>query len=464
MIRIWTCLLLSLLSLAWGQPRSAQVRMDFATEGAPLAIDTMALGQGGLSADTIWEQRLPEIRALQPRVIRLFVQEYFDILPEKGRPNFASLDKSVDLIRSAGAIPLLALAFKPALLFPKVDQDIVEPNDYGEWERLIEQMVKHYQDRGTGVIYWEVGNEPDIGEDGGCPFRFQPDNYVRFYGHTVAAIRRADPKAIVGGPALANWKSPILPALLKAAAEKTVPLDFVSWHIYNSNPLAIRATIDGVKALVAQHQGLSPKYILNEWNMSLSNPVIDPRFQPAFILETIWQMKDGGLDYSCYYHIRDYHVDFDRFSKFMSAKGTSFMSWWWNRMPQFDGLFDYQNTMRPSYFAFKLLSRLGGARMPFESQDPRVHGFLTHDSKYGSYYLLMWNFSEEPVALDVEISNLPVDAPVTRRSLDSMTASNDENQRLRPLPGLKLSKGSTRMKVDLEPFGIEYWEVRPPQR
>ena len=24
-------------------------------------------------------------------------------------------------------------------------------------------------------------------------------------------------------------------------------------------------------------------------------------------------MKDGGLDYSCYYHIRDYHVDPRRF-------------------------------------------------------------------------------------------------------------------------------------------------------
>ena len=31
-------------------------------------------------------------------------------------------------------------------------------------------MVRHYKERGSGIRYWEVANEPDIGEDGGCPY------------------------------------------------------------------------------------------------------------------------------------------------------------------------------------------------------------------------------------------------------------------------------------------------------
>ena len=77
---------------------------------------------------------------------------------------------------------------------------------------------------------------------------------------------------------------------------------------------------------------------LDEWNMSLSHPVRDPRFQPAYVAETAWQMFDAGLDYSCYYHIRDYYVDVNKFSEFMSHKGAAFMARWWNRMPQYDGL------------------------------------------------------------------------------------------------------------------------------
>lgn len=456
-----TLLLLCVLAVGWSQPRSSSITMDLRAEGEPLEIDKMALGQGGLSAETMWGPRLPEIRALQPRIIRLFVQEYFDLLPEKGKPNFAILDESVDLIRAAGAIPLLAIAFKPAVLFPKLDQNIVEPNDYAAWEALIEALVRHYKNRGTGEIYWEVGNEPDIGEDGGCPYLFQPENYARYYEHTVNAVRRADPTAKVGGPALANWKSPILPELLKQASERKLPLDFVSWHIYNSDPLAIRGTIDGVKALLAKHPGLKPELILNEWNMSLSNPVLDPRFQPAFILESIWQMKDAGLDYSCYYHIRDYHVDHPRFAKFMTPAGAANMARWWNRMPQYDGLFDYQNTMRPSYFAFKLLSRLKGLRLPFRSGDPKVHGFLTYGDLYGAYYVVLWNFSEGPVELSVELANVPSQAQVNRRILDAATASNDENQRLRPLERLQLSEGTNQLKLSLEPYGIQYWELLP---
>jgi len=41
-------------------------------------------GQGGLSKEPMWEDRLTEIRALRPRLIRLFIQEYFDLLPARG--------------------------------------------------------------------------------------------------------------------------------------------------------------------------------------------------------------------------------------------------------------------------------------------------------------------------------------------------------------------------------------------
>jgi len=82
--------------------------------------------------------------------------------------------------------------------------------------------------------------------------------------------------------------------------------------------------------------------------MDLQDPPLDPRSNPANLLEVIWQMKDAGLNWSCYYHIRDYHVTYEQFRAFFSPQGASFMTRWWNRMPQFDGLFDYQDRVRPS--------------------------------------------------------------------------------------------------------------------
>ncbi len=459
MTRRIAALFLVLAAVALPQPRTASLTLDFSRSLGPLEIDRFSLGQGGLSEEPMWEERVAEIRALRPRLIRLFVQEYFDLLPAPGRYHFDSLDRSVDLILRAGAKPLMAIAFKPRALFPVVDQDVVEPLDYGQWEELIERLVRHYRERGAGIRYWEVANEPDIGEDGGSPYRFQPASYVRYYQHTAAAIRRADPEAKVGGPALANWKSPILPALLEAAAAGTTPLDFVSWHIYSSNPKQIRGTVEGARALLNKFPGLHPETFLDEWNMSLAKPSRDPRFQPCFVAEVAWQMKEAGLDYSCYYHIRDYQVDRERFARFFSSKGASFMARWWNRMPQYDGLFDFQNTVRPAYFAFKLLSRLGGARLPAVSSDPLVHAFLTADPVLGVHNLLVWNYSAEPVRLKIGARALPEDLTAKRRRLDAAAPSSDENTRLRQVEDRLLGRVGAPVEIELEPYGIEFWSL-----
>src|SRR2546430_14466018 len=103
-----------------------------------------------------------------------------------------------------------------------------------------------------------------MGESGGCPYRFKPESYVRYYQHTAAAILRANPEARVGGPALAGGKSAILPALLNFCDTKKEPLHFISWHIYSSRPRAVRDTIDYAKGLLAENPSLKPETVLDE--------------------------------------------------------------------------------------------------------------------------------------------------------------------------------------------------------
>jgi xylan 1,4-beta-xylosidase len=425
----------------------------------PLTSVKWRWGRGGLSSKPMWDNRVPEIRALHPRVIRLFIQEYFNLLPKRGKYNFDSLDQSIDTILATGAEPLMCICFKPRLLFPEVNHDVVEPRDYKAWEKLITALVKHYKKRGNNIRYWEVGNEPDIGEDGGSPYRFKPDSYVRFYDHTTSAILRADPNARVGGPAVANSRSPILPALVEFCAANGKPLHFISWHIYSSSPHSVRGTISYVKDLLAKYPSLHPETFLDEWNMDLTNPPLDPQFQPCYIAEVIWQMKEGGLDYSCYYHIRDWYVSYDEFAPFMSSQGTAFMTRWWNRMPQFDGLFDYQNRVRPSYFAFKLLSRLQGDRLQTTSSDPAIHALASDDPQLRMQNILLWNFSTNQVKLELTLKSLPKEVRTRHIQLDAAAPSDDENSRLHPDPFHKLPKGDQQITIDLAPYAIHYWSI-----
>jgi hypothetical protein len=439
----------------------ASVRVLFNERQGPLQIDRFALGQGGLSDEPMWDDRVAEIRALRPALVRLFIQEYFNLMPERGRYRFDTLDRSVDTILRAGAWPLMCICCKPRVLFPKVDHDVVEPSDYAEWEGLIEALVRHYKDRGAGIRYWEVANEPDIGESGGCPYRFKPESYTRYYQHTAAAIRRADPQARVGGPALASVGSPILPALLEFVAAGKAPLDFVSWHIYSSDPKAIRGTIETAKRLLGKHPPLKVETFLDEWNMALALPPRDPRVQPCFVAEVAWQMKDAGLDYACYYQIRDYHVRYEQFAPFMSPGGDAFMTRWWNRKTQFDGLFDFQGAMRPTYFTFKLLARLTGERLRLESPHPSVHGFATHDRALGVYSLMLWNYSASPVDADVALENLPANVTAIPLVLDAASPSPEENARLRPEDPLEVKRDQAHLRLRLEPYDIRFWTLEP---
>ncbi|MCW5983112.1 MAG: hypothetical protein KIT09_33795 [Bryobacteraceae bacterium] len=438
------------------QARQANVTVDFDKAAGPLDMTWFALGQGGLSEEPMFADRAAELRALRPRIIRLFIQEYFDLMPSNGRYHWDTLDASVDMILKTGAKPFMSIDFKPPALFPKIDQDITDPTDYAAWEELIYQLVRRYKERGAGIRYWEVSNEPDIGEDGGCPYRFTPENYVRYYKHTVRGVLRADPEARVGGPALANSNSPLLPALLESAERDKTPLHFVSWHIYNSDPLRIRQTIDRTRALIAKYPSVKVETFLNEWNMSLSNPVLDPRFQPCFIAEVAWQMMEGGLDYSSYYHIRDYHIEPEKFARFMSPYGVALMTRWWNQMSQFDGLFDFQNRVRPSYFAFRLLSRLTGERVTLESSDAQVHGFAGYDKDLRRSNVMLWNFSNSPVSVDVALAGVKTKASGKRLTLDATGPSDDENHRLRPDGSFEIGPGAGKMNVSLEPYGVTF--------
>ena len=221
----------------------------------------------------------------------------------------------------------------------------------------------------------------------------------------------------------------------------------------------MRGTIDYVKDLLTQYPSLRAETFLDEWNMDLTNPPLDPRYQPCYVAEVIWQMKDAGLDYSCYYHMRDWYVDFDQFAPFFSPHGTAFMTRWWNRMPQFDGLFDYQNQVRPAYFIFKLLSRLAGEQLRLTSTHPAVHGFATHDAQLRMHNLILWNFSSSPVPLELSFKDLPGDVRIRHIVLDATAASSDENARLRPEPFANLKKGDQHLSLTLEPYAVHYWSL-----
>jgi len=452
---LMSCMMLSTSVSA--QVSGASLTIDFSKDLGPMKIDRFSLGQGGFSSDSMFADRTTEIRALKPRVIRLFVQDYFDLLPAPGKYHFATLDASVDAILKAGATPLLSIVFKPKVLFPRIDQDLVEPTSWKAWESLIQATVSHYKQRNGTGWYWEVGNEWDQTSGGGTPYHMTPAQYTRFYEHTITAIRGADSKALVGGPGQAIFSEPLISALLEFCDKNKIPLDFISWHGYHNDPQWFRQSIDSMHEQLRQHPGLNPQTVqtvIDEWNMDPGDRELDPRLQPAFIAETTYQMIQAGLDLSCYYHIRDYPFDDEAFSKFYPPAYVAEQKRFWDRHPNYLGLFDYQNQARPAYFVFRLLERLTGNQIAVDSASSAVHGLATLDKPLGASSILVWNYSDKAADVSIHLNNIPASATAWRYVLDATGPSNDDTARIRPQSTQKMPKGNGNLSFRLEPWGI----------
>jgi len=374
--------------------------VDTSQSQGSIDLTRYALGQGGFSYEPMIDGVIPQITQLHPQTIRLFVMEFFNIYPRHNEYYYVSFDKAVKAIRATGAKPILCICLKPKVLFPKVDQKVVFPSSWEEWESLIEHLVTHCAASHLDIGYWEVGNEVNIGEPGGGPYLFQPQDYLIYYTHTVNAIRRADPLAKVGGPTLATWDhgpllgedNPILEALIDHCGKGNAPLDFISWHLYDSHPELFRKEIREVRAMLAKYDSLkNVETILDEWNMSLGNPVMDPYFQPAFVLETTYGFFEEGLSRSGYYHIRDWFFDPKLFT-FLSQKGIDSNDHFFNVLPTYLGLFDTEGRMRPAYYALKMLSLMRGEKLAIGGTGTEVKGFAARSQAW--VHVVFWNYPQ----------------------------------------------------------------------
>jgi len=390
-------LLAFLFSPLQGGPDQPLVTLvvDTSQSAGPIDLTRYALGQGGISDQPMISDRVEQIAQLHPQTIHMFLQEYYDLYPAHHQYHWETLDKTLETIRATGAAPIASICIKPRTLYPQINDNIVAPTSYSEWEELIYQLVKHTNvDRKFGIKYWIVSNEGDLGEPGGVPYKFPTTHsYLEYYQHTAHAIHRADPDAKIGGPAPAFAGSPLVDALIEAAGEGKVPLDLLCFHGYTNDPEVYRHMVESMRAKLAKYPSLGHvQTFIDQWNIDLFHPNLDPYFQPAFVLETTRAFYETGLSGSAFFHIRDYFVDETKFTPFLSSPGVANMARWWNEMPQYEGIYDNQDRVRPDYYAFKLLSLIRGQKLSVAGTVPDIHAFAARGGRWVN--VVLWSFPQ----------------------------------------------------------------------
>ena len=154
---------------------------------------------------------------------------------------------------SAGLKPYVEIGFMPKALLIRPDLyptkieanqrvpidagQAYPPKNYDQWRNLVYEWVRHcvrrYGAAEVGSWRWEVWNEPNISYWQGTR-----DEYFKLYDYAVDGVRRALPRALVGGPEQAGGGGKFLRAFLEhclsgrndATGGRGAPIDFISFH------------------------------------------------------------------------------------------------------------------------------------------------------------------------------------------------------------------------------------------
>jgi|GEM_PF-5471238 hypothetical protein len=199
---------------------------------------------------TMLDQMYPD--PTHPGVVRLFVcQQYIVLANMNGQTNYqdyywTKFDQAIQYIEANHMTPEVVLWQVADYNAP---QGVPNPNtsypvDPMEWGRVSANFVRHANiDKGFGIHYWEIWNEPDIQLYYQNSMTVQ--QYITLFDDAVTQMKAVDPTIAVGGPELSGLASENSTWMIPFLQDPTVQqdVDFITWHESQYNLTGVGADI-----------------------------------------------------------------------------------------------------------------------------------------------------------------------------------------------------------------------------
>ena len=312
------------------------------------------------------------------------------------------------------------------------------PKDYDKWRELVYQFGRHvlqrYGQREVDTWIWEVWNEPDIGYWQGTPIEFQ-----KLYDYAADGLRRALPKAAIGGPEVTGPNGQRTQQILRDFLEHCLrgtnfatgkigsPLDYITFHAKGSPRVVdghvrmgisnqLRAIDNGFRIVRSFPELKDTPIILGE-----SDPEGCAACSVATNPENAYR---NGTMYSSYtaaqiartYELADRHQ--------VNLRGSVTWAFEFEDQPYFAGFRDLATNGldKPVLNVFRMLGQMSGTRLSVESSSAgaldiiRDNGVRERPDVYAlaaktdrSVAVLVWNYHDDDVGAPAAEIDLTID-------------------------------------------------------
>ena len=222
--------------------------------------------------------------------------------------NWTRSDQKIDSIVRFGFTPF----FRLGISYPQTLTPIIPPIDsdgnFKTFASVCKRTVMHYnQGWGSGftynIRYWEIWNEPDLGDLFWKGSNATPLNFYKLYKAASDSVKSVNSSLKVGGPGLSFAGSffhtkPYYDNFINYCASNNVKLDFFSWHLYDcKNPYSIRNYADTVRQTLDKAGFTAAESFITEINPDLKdNSYNDTPRGAAWVASMFLVCNDAPVD------------------------------------------------------------------------------------------------------------------------------------------------------------------------
>jgi len=466
---IWILNFSGTLSFAQGTDIDFNLDVTSKTKATPNLIKKpgIDLSGRGFSSDPTWPQNLacPEVLAqleqypdLQGGIFRLqFDLWEFAELAKNKQMQAGFLENYSAVIRNInakGGITLLVLYGMPPGLGKVLDKTS-SPWDIKAFKELVKEIIRYFSCQKCYNIWYEVWNAPDLDDF----FLGEKQEYFNIYQAVAESVKELENQTnrniLVGGPGVTWWfqnlegntilypEKSLIYELIRFCSQRRLPLDFISWHAYASDPFAeseITCYKKTVPELIREWLtyfglGSTIPLIISEWNYDAGLNFEPKRgwesyIAASFIPSRIRNMLSSGIDYQVFFCLED-------FKNNKQGVNQNVGLFWFE--PEYA---KYTGGPKSMFNAICMLNMLGSEMFLASRLDNEFVGIIATKTKTG-VVLLLFNYIDPEIARNYLSRHLAELHPKYVRSLANLINSDTWPKILNkevPLKSLRLNK------------------------
>jgi len=311
------------------------------------------------------------------------------------------------------------------------------PVDLKAFKSLVKNYIRHLSCVNKYNIWYEVWTAPDLD----IFFLGRQQDYLGLYKAVAESVKELEAEYKIhiplGGPSSSWWfrnlegntvvtpERSLIYELIKFCYHYKLPLDFISWHAYSTDPKAEKEMTTYNKTSVAllrdwlSYFNFSKELplIVDEWNYDSGQNVLAERkdksyIAASFIPARLRQMYEADINYQLFFSLEDFQDNTEGVSRNVGA-------FWLEQ-----GDLGYIGGNKAIYNIFRMLSMLGHAMYVSPSKINDEFAGMVATRSEESFAILIYNYIDPDILRSYLSRNIATLGDGERKALIGIVKSD----------------------------------------